>query len=243
MSKNRALKLQRKHSDSDNIVSIESAHHNHRQRRIELIPRTRNQEKLILALSDYNQHVVITTGPAGSGKTYLTILRAIQALNNGECKRIMLVRPAVAIDGENHGFLPGDLNQKLEPWCLPLLDIMYEYYKPHEVNKMISDKVIELAPLGLVRGRTFKDVFLIADEMQNSSQTQMLGLLTRIGENSKFVITGDEGQTDRRHCVNGLTDLVKRLEEKPVDGITTVEFTVRDVQRHPLIGPILNLYE
>lgn len=243
LSKNRAIKLQKKYSEIDNVVSIDAAHKHHSHKKIEIVPRTRNQEKLVLALADVEQHVVIATGPAGSGKTYLCLLRAIQALRNNECKRIMMVRPAVAVDNESHGFLPGDLNQKLEPWCLPLLDILYEFYKPHEVNKMIADKIIELTPLGMVRGRTFKDVFLIADEMQNSSQTQMLGLLTRIGDNSKFVITGDEAQTDRKRCINGLTDLVNRLERSPIKGISAVEFTLKDVQRHSLIGPIIDLYE
>jgi phosphate starvation-inducible PhoH-like protein len=195
-----------------------------------------------MALADPKQHIVVTTGPAGTGKTYLATLRAIQALREGECKRIMLVRPAVAVDGESHGFLPGDLNQKLEPWCLPLLDILHEFYKPHEVSKMISDKVIEMAPLSMMRGRTLRDVFLIADEMQNASPNQCLMLLTRIGENSKFVFTGDVAQTDKRVGFNGLLDICAKLEQTPIDGISLCTFNERDIQRHPLIGKILKLY-
>jgi len=242
LSKNRVVKSHRKFTE-ENIIDIDTAQKHFRPKKIELIPRTQNQEKLVMALADPKQHVVVTTGPAGTGKTYLATLRAIQALREGECKRIMLVRPAVAVDGESHGFLPGDLNQKLEPWCLPLLDILHEFYKPHEVSKMIGDKVIEMAPLSMMRGRTLKDVFLILDESQNCSTTQMLLLLTRIGENSKFIVTGDVQQTDRTKCVNGLTDLVTKLTNRPVKGMSVVNFELKDVQRHPLIGDILGLYD
>lgn len=237
----RLLKENKRSMHSENVVSITEAPSRNKPKAITIVPRTLNQEKLILALADPLQHVVIATGPAGTGKTYLALLRAIQALRNGECKRIVLVRPAVAVDGEQHGFLPGDLNKKLEPWCLPLLDVLHEWYKPYEVAKMIEDKVIELAPLAMMRGRTLKDVFLIADEMQNSSPSQMLMLLTRIGENSKFIITGDQAQSDKRCTSNGLYDLSKRLDGG-IEGVTICEFTNRDIQRHPLIGKILEIY-
>lgn len=241
MSK-RALKEQKRTSHSENVIFFQEAQNHFKLKPISLIPRTLNQEKLVLALQDANQHVVVATGPAGTGKTYLAILRAVQALRNNECKRIVLCRPAVAVEGEQHGFLPGDLNKKLEPWCLPLLDVLHECYKPHEVTKMIEDKTIELAPLAMMRGRTLKDVFLILDEAQNTSPNQMKMLLTRIGENSKFVITGDIEQTDKRIGSNGLYDLGERLKNQPINGISICEFTNRDIQRHQLIGKVLELY-
>jgi phosphate starvation-inducible PhoH-like protein len=227
---------------NENIIDFDQAQRSHRQKNIELIPRTRNQEKLVLSLQNPNEHIVVTTGPAGTGKTYLAVLRAVQALRKNECKRIVLVRPAVAVDGEQHGFLPGDLNKKLEPWCLPLLDILHECYKPIEVTKMIEDKVIEMAPLSMMRGRTLKDVFLILDEAQNASPNQVKMLLTRIGEGSKFVITGDTAQSDKKVLSNGLADLTERLINNPVNGMIVCQFTNRDIQRHKLIGKILELY-
>lgn len=241
MSK-RALKENKRAPHSQNVISFPEAQPYTKPKVITLVPRTLNQETLVLALKDSNQHVVVATGPAGTGKTYLAVLRAVQALRNGECKRIVLVRPAVAVEGEQHGFLPGDLNKKLEPWCLPLLDILHECYKPHEVTKMIEDKVIELAPLAMMRGRTLKDVFLILDEAQNATPAQMKMLLTRIGEGSKFVITGDIEQTDKKFGANGLYDLGQRLVKSPVKGITVCEFTNRDIQRHPIIGKVLEIY-
>lgn len=241
MSK-KALKEHKRTTHSENVISFQEAQSQYKPKNITLVPRTLNQEKLILALQDSDQHVVVATGPAGTGKTYLAVLRAVQALRNKECKRIVLCRPAVAVDGEQHGFLPGDLNKKLEPWCLPLLDILHECYKPQEVAKMIEDKVIELAPLAMMRGRTLKDVFLILDEAQNASPNQVKMLLTRIGEGSKFVITGDIEQTDKRVGSNGLYDLGQRLKATPVNGIAISEFTNKDIQRHPLIGKVLEIY-
>jgi len=241
MSK-RANREVKRFPHSENVIQFTEAQQTHRPKAITLVPRTINQEKLVFALQDENQHIVIATGPAGTGKTYLATLRAVQALRNNEVKRIMLVRPAVAVEGEQHGFLPGDLNKKLEPWCLPLLDILHECYKPHEVTKMIEDKIIELAPLAFMRGRTLKDTFLILDESQNASPAQVKMLLTRIGEGSKFVITGDIEQSDKRIGANGLYDLGERLSKNPVKGITVCEFTNRDIQRHPLIGKVLELY-
>ena len=236
----RALKENKRSTHSENVISFPEAYN--KPKPITLVPRTLNQEKLVLALQNNRQHVVVATGPAGTGKTYLAVLRAVQALRNNECKRIVLVRPAVAVEGEQHGFLPGDLNKKLEPWCLPLIDILHECYKPQEVAKMIEDKVIELAPLAMMRGRTLKDVFLILDESQNASPAQMKMLLTRIGEGSKFILTGDIEQSDKKFGANGLYDLGERLKANPVEGITVCEFTNRDIQRHPIIGKVLEIY-
>jgi phosphate starvation-inducible PhoH-like protein len=245
LSRNRATKAQNKRMNQavvENTISFSQAP-KAAPRRIDLIPRTRNQERLVLALQDSSQHIVVTVGPAGTGKTYLAMLAAVQALRSGECDRIVLTRPAVGVEGESHGFLPGDLNQKMEPWTRPLLDVMREYYRAQDIATMIQDQVVEIAPLAYMRGRTFKHAWIIADEMQNATPAQAKMLMTRIGQNSRIVITGDVEQADRHHGDNGLLDLCERLKANPVNGIAVCELTARDVQRHAIIGSVLNLYK
>lgn len=209
---------------------------------LELIPKTLNQEKLILSLLDPNIDIVVVSGPAGTGKTYLTMLAAIKALKSGQCERIVLCRPSITIENENHGFLPGDLNAKLEPWVKPMIDVMREFYSVKEIEYMLEEQVIEFAPLGMMRGRTFKNTWIFADEMQNGTPTQFKMLLTRIGEGSKIVIGGDINQTDRKTNDNGLLDVQSKLEKNPIEGIQTCYFNMKDVQRHRLITEILKIY-
>lgn len=213
-----------------------------KQRPIDIVPRTRNQERLVLALQDADQHIVVTAGPAGTGKTYLAMLAAVKAFREGEVDRIVLTRPAVGVEDEKHGFLPGDLNQKMDPWVRPLTDILREYYRQPDIAAMIADQVIEIAPLAFMRGRTFKDAFIIADEMQNATPNQVKMLMTRIGEGSKIVITGDVEQADRNRGNNGLLDLCQRLQEGGVKGIAVCGLDNRDIQRHKIIDSVLNLY-
>lgn len=213
------------------------------KKKIELIPKSVNQEKYILALTDSDQHIVVVSGPAGTGKTYLAVLAAIQALRDGTCDKIVITRPAIAVDDEKHGFLPGDLNQKMEPWVKPLFDIFNEFYTVKELKYMLDEQVIEIAPLGFCRGRTFKNSWIIVDESQNSTVSQMTMILTRIGENSKIIITGDIDQSDRHVKDNGLLDLRNRLAKTPVKGIAPCEFDHRDIRRHKIITDILNLYK
>jgi len=213
-----------------------------KQRPIDIVPRTRNQERLVLALQDESQHIVITAGPAGTGKTYLAMLAAVKAFREGAVDRIVLTRPAVGVEDEKHGFLPGDLNAKMDPWVRPLTDILREYYRQPDIQAMIEEQTIEIAPLAFMRGRTLKNAYIIADEMQNSSAGQVKMLLTRIGEGSKIVITGDVEQTDLKKGSNGLVDLCERLQEGGVKGIAVCNLDERDVQRHPIIGKILHLY-
>ena len=244
MSRNRAAKAQNKRmvQTQENTISFNQAPAKVAQRRIDLIPRTRNQERLVLALLDADQHIVVTTGPAGTGKTYLAMQAAVKALREGDCDRIVLTRPAVGVEGEQHGFLPGNLVAKMEPWTRPLLDVMREYYRPQDIMAMIEDQVVEIAPLAFMRGRTFKNSWIIADEMQNATPAQAKMLMTRIGTNSKIVITGDVEQADRNSGDNGLMDLVERLRSSPVNGITVCPMENRDVQRHKIIGDVLKLY-
>ena len=244
LSRQRAAKSQRRNNTmthQENTIKFEQAKPI-KQRPIDIVPRTRNQERLVLALQDASQHIVVTAGPAGTGKTYLCVLAAVQAFRNGECKKIVLTRPAVEVEEEKHGFLPGDLNQKMMPWCIPLLDVLKEYYRPQDVATMIEDGVIEIAPLAFMRGRSLKDAWIIADEAQNMTPKQMVMLLTRIGENSKILVTGDVEQTDRVKGNNGLADLCERLKEGGVKGIAVCNLDDRDIQRHRIISSVLTLY-
>lgn len=212
------------------------------KKQVGLIPKTLNQEKYILALSDPTVDIVVASGPAGTGKTYLAMLTAIKALRSGDCKKIILTRPAVPADDEKHGFLPGDLNSKMEPWVRPLFDILREYYNDKELKYMVEEQIIEITPLAFCRGRTFKNAWVICDEMQNASPNQTKMIMTRIGENSKIIITGDIEQTDRKIDHNGLLDLSNKLVNSPVKNIEICFFNSKDVQRHRLIESILKLY-
>ena len=243
MSRNRAAKAQKRMTQVENTIQFNQEKPRQQQRKIDLIPRTRNQERLVLALQDESQHIVVTAGPAGTGKTYLAMLAAVKALREGECERIVLTRPAVGVEDEKHGFLPGNLNAKMEPWTRPLLDVLREYYRPQDIAAMIEDQTVEIAPLAFMRGRTFKDSWIIADEMQNATPSQCKMLMTRIGTGSKIVITGDVEQADRKRGDNGLMDLCERLGEGGVKGIAVCELEARDVQRHQIIGSVLKLYQ
>ena len=243
MSRNRAQKAQRRMIPVENTINFNQAQRQQRPRPIELVPRTRNQERLVIALQDATQHIVVTVGPAGTGKTYLAMLAAVRALRQGECERIVLTRPAVSVEDEQHGFLPGSLIAKMEPWTRPLLDVLREYYRPQDIADMIEEQTIEIAPLGFMRGRTFKNSWIIADEMQNATPAQCKMLMTRIGAGSKIVITGDTDQADRQIADNGLADILTRLKKGGVQGISLCEFESKDIQRHHLITHILRMYE
>ncbi len=211
-------------------------------RQVQLIPKTRNQERLILSLNDDSNYITVAVGPAGTGKSYLAMLAAIRALRSGRCDRIVITRPAVGVDDEKHGFLPGDLNAKMEPWTRPLLDILREFYHPRDIARMLDDGTLEISPLAFMRGRTFKNAWIVADEMQNATPNQMKMLLTRIGENSRIVVTGDVEQTDRTSVDNGLLDLAQRLKDRGATGLSICELGSRDVQRHPVITQVLEIY-
>ena len=229
------------YNNQENVIEFDQ---NRKQnpRNIELRPKTRNQEQLVLNLLDPGQHIVMASGPAGTGKTYLAMLAAIKALRSGQCERIVLTRPAVGVEDERHGFLPGDLISKMEPWTRPLLDVLREYYSPRDIAAMMEEQTIEISPLAYMRGRTFKNAWIIADEMQNATPGQMKMLLSRIGENSKIVVTGDIEQADRSGKDNGLLDIVQRLESRGGDGIAVCNLGKRDIQRHPIIDTVLSLY-
>lgn len=232
---------QHEYAQIENTIDFQQAK-KPQPRHIELRPKTLGQEQLILSLTDPSVFVTVAVGPAGTGKSYLAMLAALQALRTGRCQRVILTRPAVTVEDEQHGFLPGDLISKMEPWTRPLLDIMKEFYRPKEIIEMLKDEVIEISPLAFMRGRTFKNAWIVADEMQNATPSQIKMLLTRIGDNSRIVVTGDVEQTDRTVSNNGLIDLCQRLKRDQVDGLSLCELTSRDVQRHHIITKVLKMY-
>jgi phosphate starvation-inducible protein PhoH and related proteins len=242
LSRNRSAKAQKRMQVFENTIPFNTPV-KQKPKSVELVPKTRNQEQLILQLLDDSQHIVVAVGPAGTGKTYLAMQAAVRAFRNGDCDSIILTRPAVGVEDEQHGFLPGNLVAKMEPWTRPLLDVLREYYRPQDIVAMIEDQTIEISPLAYMRGRTFKNAWIIADEMQNATPAQMKMLLSRIGVNSKIVVTGDVEQADRHNGQNGLLDLCDRLKENSVKGMSVSEFTARDIQRHPIINSVLKLYE
>jgi phosphate starvation-inducible PhoH-like protein len=183
--------------------------------------------------------VVVSTGPAGTGKSLLACNSAALALKQGHVNRIILTRPAVSVD-EQHGFLPGTLEAKMDPWVRPLTDALGRHFRPQQIRSMMEDRLIEVCPLAYMRGRTFDASWIIADEMQNSTPNQMQMVLTRIGDGSKMVITGDPRQHDRGFETNGLSDLVTRL--RPSDQVQHVIFTEAEIERHPVIKEILGWY-
>ena len=214
-----------------------------RNRKINLVPKSLNQEKYIELLTDPSKLIIFAAGPAGTGKTMLAVLAALKAYKEGEISKIVITRPAVGVDDEQHGFLPGTLNQKMEPWTRPIFDIIGEYYKPQEIARMLDDQTIEIAPLAFMRGRTFKNAWIIADEMQNATPIQMKMLLTRLGEGSKIVVTGDTQQTDRKTKDNGLLDFQHLVAAyKNCQYVTGIEFAGKDIQRHPAVAEILKIY-
>jgi len=229
--------------NQNKTIDFTSAQQKVKQRRkVELLPKTLNQENYILSLINKQTDVVVVSGPAGTGKTYLAMISAIKELQQGNINHIILTRPAVSVDDEKHGFLPGDLTSKMEPWTRPLLDVLKEYYAQTEIKAMLDEQIIEIAPLAFCRGRNFKNCWIILDEAQNATPSQLKMILTRIGLGSKLIITGDIEQTDRRTNQNGLLDLLYKLKTYSVPKLDVIEFTTKDVQRHPIIEHVLRLY-
>jgi phosphate starvation-inducible PhoH-like protein len=204
-----------------------------------LSPRTFTQRKYLDLLYS-SVPVVIGTGPAGTGKTLLACHAGSKALVAGKVQRLIITRPAVSVD-EQHGFLPGNLNKKMEPWTRPMFDALYRNFSVKKVQDMIYDQQIEICPLAYMRGRTFENAWVIADEMQNATPSQMKMLLTRIGEGSKMVVAGDLQQHERGFEENGLLDLLCRLNPESTN-MRCVQFTDEDVVRSQVVKEILGIY-
>lgn len=201
--------------------------------------KTLNQKEYIKAIN--KDDLVFAIGPAGTGKTYIAVVNALAKLKNNEIKKIILTRPAVEA-GENLGFLPGDLKEKVDPYLRPLYDALYEVLGSKMVEEYIEKGIIEIAPLAYMRGRTLESAYVILDEAQNTTTNQMKLFLTRLGFNSKMVVTGDITQIDLpKRIDSGLVNAVKLLEG--VKGISTIKFDRVDVIRHPLVQKVLAKYE
>jgi len=208
--------------------------------KVTLLPRNKNQELYIRTLQDPQKDIVFAIGPAGTGKSLLAVQHGIKLLQHGEIEKIVVTRPAVSVD-EELGFLPGTLVEKMAPWVRPIFDVFAEYYLPAEVEAMMEAGVIEISPLAYMRGRTFKNAYIVADELQGSTPNQMKMLLTRIGDHSKMVVTGDLAQADRSNN-NGLFDFIQKVSKFNTDRISIVEFTTKDIERHPVVAEILKIY-
>ena len=201
--------------------------------------RGNNQQSYVKSIS--NNDIVFGVGPAGTGKTYLAVACAVEALESEKVARIILARPAVEA-GERLGFLPGDLSEKVNPYLRPLYDALYEMLGVERVERLIEKKVIEIAPLAFMRGRTLSEAFIILDEAQNTTPEQIKMFLTRIGYGSTVVVTGDITQIDLpRHTESGLKQVINILDD--VEGISFTAFNSTDVVRHPIVQKIVSAYE
>jgi phosphate starvation-inducible PhoH-like protein len=240
MGKARSAKRQTANFQNNNNVVKINNFLPRKTRNVEILPRNRSQETYILELMDDTKDIVFGIGPAGTGKTMLACQVGVKAFLDGEVDKIVVTRPAVSAD-EDLGFLPGTLEEKMAPWTRPIFDVLREYFYANEIEGMIKEGVIEISPLAYMRGRTFKDSFIIADEMQNATPNQMKMLLTRIGTGSKMVVTGDLAQADRLKD-NGLLDFVNQLEQHESSRISAVYFSQRDIERHEAVKEVLQVY-
>ena len=204
-------------------------------------PKNQHQDEYVTILRNREKKIVVATGPAGTGKTLFATEFAIKNYLSGNCEKLIFTRPSVSVD-EDLGYLPGTLEEKMAPWVRPIYDILYNFIPPKEIEQMMEDKIIEIAPLGFMRGRTFKNSWIVADEMQNSTISQMKMLLTRLGENSRLVITGDLEQFDRNNELNGLDDFLTKFKGKRSSSISSYEFQRSDIQREEVVREVLDIY-
>jgi phosphate starvation-inducible PhoH-like protein len=208
-------------------------------------PKGYNQQLYVDTLNKPSNKLLFVVGPAGTGKTMFSCLKAAELLKSGEINKVVVTRPIVSVD-EELGFLPGNIAKKMDPWTRPIFDLFMEYYTKAELDSLVNSNVIEISPLAYMRGRTFKNSFIIADEMQNSSPSQMKMLTTRIGTNSRMVITGDLEQTDRT-TENGLKDILakfnnyKRNHEDSL--IKIIEMKNTDIERSEIVRKIIDIYK
>jgi len=206
------------------------------------LPKTIHQTEYVRHLNNDNTKIIISTGPAGCGKTLFACQKAIQLLKKSEINKIIITRPVVSVD-EEIGFLPGNIIKKMDPWTKPMFDIFLEHYSKSELDLMLHNEKIEICPLAFMRGRTFKQSFIIADEMQNSSPNQMKMLTTRIGDGTRMVITGDLKQTDivKENGLNDFVDKYKLLNDT-TEIIQMATFTSDDIERSDVVKKVLEIY-
>jgi phosphate starvation-inducible protein PhoH and related proteins len=212
-----------------------------KKQRVVIQARNPNQKIYLQKLQDENKSIVLAIGPAGTGKTMLAVQHGIKLFQEGIVDKIIVTRPAVSVD-EDLGFLPGTLNEKMAPWTRPIFDVFAEYYQQKDIAKMLEDGTIEISPLAYMRGRTFKHAYIIADECQNTSVNQMKMLLTRLGDGSRMVVTGDLAQADRMND-NGLINFCNLLgKQRGLNHIDIVQFDHQDIERHHAVKEILAIY-
>ena len=204
-------------------------------------PKNSSQDEYVKMLKIRQKKIIVATGPAGTGKTLFATEFGIKNFMMNNVEKIIFTRPSVSVD-EDLGYLPGTLEEKMAPWVRPIYDIIYRFINPKEVTQLVEDKVIEISPLGYMRGRTFKNAWIIADEMQNSTVAQMKMLLTRLGENSRLIITGDLEQHDRKNEKNGLEDFLEKFRGKRSSSITNIMFDKEDIQREEVVKEVLDIY-
>jgi phosphate starvation-inducible PhoH-like protein len=223
-----------------NVINIDHRL-NEKRKRVQIYPKSLSQETYLLKLNDPNKMIVFAIGPAGTGKTMLAVQWAIDQLKYGSADKIIITRPAVSVD-EEHGFLPGDLNEKMAPWTKPIFDVLSENFNAREIENFVKEGVIETSPLAYMRGRTFKNAVVVADEMQNATPSQMKMLLTRLGQGSQMVVTGDLQQADRPSN-NGLLEFLGLYNNfQGHRYVDLVKFDVQDVERHEAVKEILSIY-
>jgi len=204
-------------------------------------PKNKSQEIYSSILRNKSKKIVVAVGPAGTGKTLFATEYGIRYFLSESYEKLIFTRPSVTVD-EDIGYLPGTLEDKMAPWVRPIYDILYNFFTVKEVETLMTEKIIEIAPLGFMRGRTFKNAWIVADEMQNSTISQMKMLLTRLGENSRLIITGDLDQYDKPEYVNGLEDFLNRFKFKHSNSITSFEFEKDDIQREEVVKEVLEIY-
>ena len=227
----------RANSNYDNVINFDV---HQKKKQVTILPRNKHQEQYVLKLLDSSKDIVFGIGPAGTGKTLLAVQSAVKFFKEGTIDKIIVTRPAVSVD-EDLGFLPGTLEQKMAPWTRPIFDVLREYFTAKDIEGMIEEGIIEIAPLAYMRGRTFKNAFILADEMQNATPNQMKMLLTRLGEGSMMAVTGDLAQADRLKD-NGLIDFIRLLETKNLQHLDIVRFEQGDIERHDAVKEVLQVY-
>lgn len=208
-------------------------------------PRNEKQVQYVKLLDKMKPCIVVGYGTAGSGKTKLAVEMGLDKLYKNQVQKLIITRPAVAVDEEQHGFLPGDLNQKMMPWIMPIYDALSSHLDVNQIDKLIKSQVLEIAPLAYMRGRTFEKSWIVCDEAQNMTCSQMLMMLTRIGKDSKLVFTGDPMQHDRQYPdQSGLVNFLQLIEDSGLASpdVEILQFEDSDVERHPVIPYILKLY-
>uniref|UniRef100_A0A6C0I3E8 PhoH-like protein n=1 Tax=viral metagenome TaxID=1070528 RepID=A0A6C0I3E8_9ZZZZ len=235
-----SLSLVKQREIFENLEHLSAAEREKFERRFTQ-PKNESQQVYANLLAQKSKKIVVATGPAGTGKTLFATEHGIRQFLCGNYERLIFTRPSVSVD-EDLGYLPGTLEEKMAPWIRPIYDILYQFISPKDVTTLIEDKVIEIAPLGYMRGRTFKHCWIVADEMQNSTLAQMKMLMTRLGENSRLIITGDLEQYDRDNEMNGLDDFLQKFKGKRSSSITSFEFQRSDIQREDVVKEVLDIY-